>query len=66
LAPFGLEDFDKVDVCVDDDNDVVEAKEKGLGSAFGGAPNENDGGAVVVPDFNWTEANGLLDDADGG
>ena len=31
-----------------------------MGSAFGSAPNENDGGAVV-PDFNWTVANGLLD-----
>ena len=36
-----------------------------MGSAFGAAPNEKDGGAVV-PEFNWTLANGLLeDDGDG-
>lgn len=34
-----------------------------MGSAFGAAPNEKDGGAVV-PEFNWTLANGL-DDGDG-
>ena len=53
LLAFGFEDGKEEDVAFEDDCcwDGDGPNEKGLGSVFGAAPNEKDGGAVV-PDFN--------------
>ena len=51
-----------MDGCCRDDEGP---NEKGLGSDFGRVPNVKDGGAAV-PVFNWTVANGLLEDDGGG